>query len=245
MKSLFQLATLSTLFLMGCTTQTKTHAPGVLEREVTLATETVENTIDNWDKNVSPWLFRGTSGMAVFPDATKKGFLLGRSKGSGVLSIQKEDGTWSLPVFIAFRGRSAGLQVGTQGSRLMLAFKNSDPVELVKNRRSVKSGNISVMAGPRGHDVGAGTDDKLAADVYSYAYGQGLFAGISLESMALEVDWQANMAYYNLSPADYIDAILSERVDIIPDSAEAFRMALYEAATWAAENDHAPFKGTR
>jgi lipid-binding SYLF domain-containing protein len=243
MKSLLQLATLSTMFLMGCTTPT--HNLAALEQEVTLATETVENTINNWDKNVSPWLFRGTSGVAVFPDATKRGFLLGRSKGSGVLSVRKKDGEWSLPIFIAFRGHSAGLQAGTQGSRLMLAFKNSDPVELVKNRRSVRSGNISVMAGPRGHDVGAGTDDKLAADVYSYAYGQGLFAGISLESMTLEIDWGANMTYYNLSPADYIDAILSEKVGTIPDSAETFRMALYEAATWAAENDRASFKGTR
>jgi len=216
---------------MGCNTPSKTDSVNALKNELARATETVENTIDNWDENVSPWLFKGTSGVAVFPDVVKKSFLLGRSKGRGVLSVQQKDGSWSLPIFITLHGRSAGLQAGARGSNLILAFKNSDPIGLIKDQSSVKSGNISVMAGPRGHDVGAGTDSHMSAGVYSYAYGKGLFVGVSLGSMKIEIDWGANMAFYGISVGD-IDSILSGRVKKSAGSTEQFRHALETASVW-------------
>ena len=53
-----------------------------------------------------------------------------------------------------------------------------------------------VAAGPVGRRAEAATDVELAAEIYSYSRNRGLFACVSLEESALEVDDAANAAFY-------------------------------------------------
>jgi lipid-binding SYLF domain-containing protein len=57
-------------------------------------------------------------------------------------------------------------------------------------------GDISATAGPVGRNSTASTDYKLEAEVYSYSRSRGLFAGISLAGVAIDIDSKANQAFY-------------------------------------------------
>jgi lipid-binding SYLF domain-containing protein len=44
--------------------------------------------------------------------------------------------------------------------------------------------------------VEAATDMQLKAEIYSYSRNRGLFAGVSLEGAAMQIDNDANAAFY-------------------------------------------------
>jgi lipid-binding SYLF domain-containing protein len=58
-------------------------------------------------------------------------------------------------------------------------------------------GDFAVSAGPVGRNTSASTDGKLQASIYSYSMSKGLFAGLSLEGAYVDVDENANKAYWN------------------------------------------------
>ena len=57
-------------------------------------------------------------------------------------------------------------------------------------------GDLAVSAGPVGRSTSASTDGKLKASIYSYSMSKGLFAGLSLEGAYVDVDKNANKAYW-------------------------------------------------
>jgi lipid-binding SYLF domain-containing protein len=56
--------------------------------------------------------------------------------------------------------------------------------------------DAAVAAGPVGRQVGGATDAALKAEIYSYSRSRGLFAGVSLEGSVLQIDDEANAAFY-------------------------------------------------
>ena len=57
--------------------------------------------------------------------------------------------------------------------------------------------DTSIAAGPVGRHLEAGTDVELKAEILSYSRSRGLFAGLSLEGAALQIDDDANAAFYD------------------------------------------------
>ena len=49
--------------------------------------------------------------IAIIPNVVKAGFILGGTRGTGVLAVRNSKGEWSNPAFVTLTGGSVGLQV--------------------------------------------------------------------------------------------------------------------------------------
>ncbi len=141
-------------------------------------------------------LLQVTQGIIIVPKLINAGFIVAGKRGKGIAMVKMEDGTWSNPVFVTITGGSVGLQAGVQAVDLVLIFKNRNTLEKIGNGSFTLGGDISATAGPVGRNSTASTDYKLEAEVYSYSKSKGLFAGISLSGSAIDVDAEANEAFY-------------------------------------------------
>ena len=63
--------------------------------------------------------------IAVFPSLVKAGFVVGGSRGHGVISVRDpKSGAWSSPAFLTITGGSIGFQIGVQEVDLVLVVQN-------------------------------------------------------------------------------------------------------------------------
>ena len=141
-------------------------------------------------------LLRQSAGVAIIPDVTQGGFIVGARHGNGVLVTRNPDGTWSNPVFISLTGGSIGLQVGGQSSDVVMVFPTQYLVERVLANEADFGGNVSGVAGPVGAQpvdpIGTGSSNK----VYTYSRREGLFGGVALEGGDLSVNNDRIVEYY-------------------------------------------------
>lgn len=141
-------------------------------------------------------LLEVTQGIIIVPKLINAGFVLSGKRGKGLAMVKLEDGTWSNPVFVTLTGGGVGLQAGLQSIDLVLIFKSRETLENIGKGSFTLGGDISVAAGPVGRSSSASTDYKLEAEVYSYSRSKGLFAGISLNGLAIDIDEKGNSAFY-------------------------------------------------
>lgn len=135
-------------------------------------------------------------GVAIIPDCVKLGFVLGGQHGRGVVVMRERDGSWRAPIFVSITGGSIGWQVGAQSTDFVLVFKTQKSVDGLLRGKFTLGADASIAAGPAGRRAGAATDTQLKAEIYSYSRNRGLFAGVSLDGSALQVDDVANATYY-------------------------------------------------
>ena len=143
-------------------------------------------------------LLTEAQGVAVIPDVMKIGFVGGVRRGHGVMFVRDADGEWSLPQFITLTGGSVGWQAGIQATDVVLIFKSRKGVEGLMKRRFTIGADASVSAGPIGRDAEAATDATLKAEILSYSRSRGLFAGVSIDGSALDVDHRAHLGFYGV-----------------------------------------------
>lgn len=149
------------------------------------------------EKGVPPSLLNRAQGIAIIPGMIKAGFIIGGRHGSGVIVIRNSEGGWSNPVFITLTGGSVGWQIGAQSTDIILVFKSRKGVDNIMKGKFTLGADAAVAAGPVGRQAEAATDIELKAEIYSYSRSRGLFAGISLEGAGLQIDDDANAAFYS------------------------------------------------
>ncbi len=148
------------------------------------------------EKAIPPALLSDAQGIAIIPGVIKLGFVVGGQYGRGVLVVREKDGSWSRPVFVTLTSGSVGWQIGAESTDFVLVFKTRKSVDGVLNGKFTLGADAAVAAGPVGRRAEAATDVKLGAEIYSYSRNRGLFAGISLEGSALQVDDGGDAAFY-------------------------------------------------
>lgn len=142
-------------------------------------------------------LLKEAKGVAIFPSVVKAGLVLGGQYGEGlVLRRDPASKRWYGPTFSTIAGASWGLQVGAQSIALVLVITNDRGLEGFKANNVKLGGDFAVAAGPVGRRGEMSTDYKLKASIYSYSMTKGLFAGISLDGSAINVDKDANKEYW-------------------------------------------------
>lgn len=141
-------------------------------------------------------LLNNAQAIAIVPDVVKVGFVLAGRRGHGVIVVRNPDGSWSNPVFITLTGGSVGWQVGVQSTDVILVFKSQKSARHVLDGQFTLGADAAVAAGPLGRQAAAATDVELRAEIYSYSRSRGLFAGVSLDGSVMEVDSNANAAFY-------------------------------------------------
>ena len=136
-------------------------------------------------------------GVALFPSVVKAGLVFGGQYGEGLV-LRRDPATkrWYGPSFVSVTGASWGLQIGAQSIALVLVITNERGLDGFKGNNVKLGGDLAVAAGPLGRRGELGTDYKLKASIYSYSMTKGLFAGLSLEGAAVNVDKNANQVYW-------------------------------------------------
>ena len=85
--------------------------------------------------------------------------------------------------------------------------------------------DASVAAGPVGRQASAGTDAAFKAEVYSYSRSRGAFIGLALDGGAMNIDDEADAAFYN-KPGVLAADIMSGSVTSQDQSAQRFLAAV-------------------
>jgi len=168
------------------------------EAKVQASTAVMKEIMEIPESSIPPSLLASAHGIAIFPDLLKAGFILGGRYGVGVLLIRNEDRTWGNPVFFRLIGGSIGWQIGAQSTDVILVLKSIRSLDAICGGKFTLGVDASIAAGPVGRQAEAGTDVLLRAEILSYSRSRGLFLGLSLEGAAIQVDYGATSAFYNL-----------------------------------------------
>ncbi len=141
-------------------------------------------------------LLADAQGVAIIPDVIKIGFVAAVRRGRGVVLVREPNGAWSLPQFITLTGGSVGWQAGIQGTDVVLVFRTKKSINGLLSGKFTVGADASAAAGPVGRNAAAATDARLQAEILSYSRSRGLFAGVSLDGTAIEMDPVAQSLYY-------------------------------------------------
>lgn len=172
-------------------------------------------------ESIPPTMLNDASGVAIFPNMIKGGFILGVNYGKGVLHVRNQDGSWSPPVMVTMGGGSLGFQAGVQAADIILVFKTPRSLNGILNGQKVTLGaDASIAAGPVGRQANASTDARLGAEIYSYARSRGLFLGVSLGGSDVSIDNNANSMLYGRFGVTPTDVFQNRGLAIRPEVAQ-------------------------
>jgi lipid-binding SYLF domain-containing protein len=138
--------------------------------------------------------------VIIVPSVKRAAFVVGANYGRGVMTCRLgEDfkGVWSAPSMYAIEGGNFGLQIGIQGSDLVLLVMNDGGVNALLSSKVKLGADLSVAAGPIGRNMQASTDLSMRSQILSYSRAHGLFAGVALDGSTLRPDDFANEALYH------------------------------------------------
>jgi len=166
------------------------------EETIRAAGDVLQQFLDLQIREIPEALLAEAHGVAIIPNVIKLGFVLGGQRGKGVVIIRERDGSWRAPLFVTITGGSIGWQIGAQSTDFVLVFKSQKSVDGLMKGKCTLGADAAVAAGPVGRRAGASTDVELKAEIYSYSRNRGLFAGVSLDGSALQVEDAANAVYY-------------------------------------------------
>lgn len=154
---------------------------------------------------------RAASGVIIFPQLVRGGFIVGAEGGSGVLLARATDNSWGPPAFMRLTAGSVGLQIGGQVSETVLVIMNDGALDAVLSQHFSFGGDASVAVGPVGKGVRASSTANLGGDIIAFSRTQGLFGGGSLEGAALTARNELNAAYYDALDATPYEIVIDRR----------------------------------
>lgn len=161
------------------------------------AIEILRDLTETPDDGIPHYLLERAEAIVVVPNMIRGGFILGAKHGRGIVSARdRVSGMWSPPAFVAMTGGSVGWQIGAQSVDLVLLVMNQNGVRRLLDNQFTLGGEVSVAAGPVGRTANAATDPSLESQILAYSRAKGLFAGATLEGVALRADDDANEEFY-------------------------------------------------
>ena len=182
-------------------------------KKIDLASELFREITKTPEKGIPSELLSNAYGLAIIPGAIKLSFIVSGRYGKGILMMRTEDGEWSNPCFITFVGRGLGWHIGAQSSDIILVFKNKRGLDAIRKGKLSLGVDAAVASGPVGPAKEPATETQLKADVYSYSYSKGIFAGVTLESGSLRVYDSANASFYGKKPINAADILMAKDND--------------------------------
>lgn len=156
------------------------------------------NQIAGFDQIIPPNVLREAKGLAIIT-VLKAGFLFSGRAGLGVIVARLPDGSWSPPLAIFTTGAGVGGQIGAEITDFVFILNTKSAVDSFAQIGSVTLGtNVSIAAGPVGRNAeAAGTASlRSASAIFAYSKTKGLFAGVSLEGLAIVERRDANRKFY-------------------------------------------------
>jgi SH3 domain-containing YSC84-like protein 1 len=186
------------------------------------------------DKAIPENILEKAECVAVFPDVLKAGFIVGGRGGRGVASCRMGS-SWSAPVYLNLGGGSFGLQIGAQSTDFVILVMNKEGVDSLLKSKFALGGDASVAAGPVGRQAGASTDARFDAQILSYSRTKGLFAGLELKGVMVQVDKDDMRDAYGRDVT--AKEVLRENKVTAPAGIKAFPNTLAKYSTRIASKD--------
>ena len=171
--------------------------------KVNNAIEVIEEMVEIPEEGIPEALLGKAYGIAIIPKVIKAAWVVGGRFGKGVLLVRDENSRWGNPCFIRIAGGSVGWQIGIQSADIILVFKRKKSIDSITEGKITLGADAAVAAGPVGRRAEVSTDIELEAEIYSYSKSRGLFAGVSVEGSAIQIDEDANASFYD---RDYLSA---------------------------------------
>lgn len=172
--------------------------------------------------------------VIIIPSVKKVAWAFGVKYGRGVMTCRLGEnfkGPWSAPSMYALEGGNFGLQIGLQGTDLVLLIMNDRGVDSLLGSKVKLGGDLSVAAGPIGRSMEASTDLAMRAKILAYSRAHGIFAGVALDGSTLRPDEHANEALYGrvIKPREIVRSsgvpVPSEAMPLIQYMEQAGRVA--------------------
>jgi lipid-binding SYLF domain-containing protein len=211
---------------------------GEKERDrITASTNVVKDIFNAPDKGIPLSVLDGTKCVVVIPDLKKAAFIVGGDYGRGVMTCRTGEnfkGPWSAPVMMASGGGDIGLQLGVEGTDVVILVLNDEGARSIVKSKVKLGAEASVAAGPVGRTQGASTNEVMKAEMLSYSRSRGLFAGVSVSGMTLRADDDANQNLYGQKVSS--QQILQGEV-AMPDEATPLIAELKKATASAAQQE--------
>lgn len=198
--------------------------------KVEVATEVLTEIMAIPEKAIPPSLLHNAYGVAVIPGVLKASFVVGGRYGWGVLAVRSKEAGWSNLCFVSLAGGSVGYQIGAQSTDIILVFKSSRSIDGIMRGKYTLGADAAVAAGPVGRQAGAATDVEFKAEIYSYSRSRGLFAGVSFEGAALQIDHNSNVAFYGKQGITPGDIFAGKGIEV-PARANEFKQVLTKYTT--------------
>lgn len=175
-----------------------THAEGRKESaKLNDSVDVVEQIVSIPERGIPPALLGKAEGIVIIPGVIKAGFIVGGRYGTGIIMLRNRETGWSNPVFVTLAGGSIGWQIGVESIDIILVFRTARSVDGLLRGKFTLGADASIAAGPVGRTVGAATDVELKSEILSYSRSRGLFAGLALEGASLQIDHDADDAFYD------------------------------------------------
>jgi lipid-binding SYLF domain-containing protein len=194
----------------GTATRDDESLSSELER-VKDAIEIMEEMVAIPEEGIPEALLSKAYGIAIIPKVIKAAWVIGGRYGKGVLLVRNDSGRWGNPCFIRIAGGSVGWQIGVQSADIVLVFKRKKSIESITEGKITLGADAGVAAGPVGRRAEASTDIGLEAEIFSYSKSKGLFAGLSVEGSAIQIDGEANATFYDSNTVSARDILFSEK----------------------------------
>ena len=204
---------------------------------ITTAADVVKDTFNAPDKGVPLSVLNGTKCVIVIPDLKKAAFIVGGDYGRGVMTCRTGSnfkGPWSAPIMMASGGGDIGLQLGVEGTDVVILVLNEEGARSIQRSKVKLGAEASVAAGPVGRTQEAATNEAMKAQMLSYSRSRGLFAGVSVSGMTLRVDGDANENLYGRKVTS--QQILQGEVTM-PDEAKPLIAQIRKATAKAAQQE--------
>lgn len=196
------------------------------EDRVYKAIEVIEEMVEIPEEGIPEALLSKAYGIAIIPKVIKAAWVVGGRYGKGVLLVRTESGRWSAPCFIRIAGGSVGWQIGVQSADIILVFKRRKSIDSITEGKITLGADAGVAAGPVGRRAEASTDIELKAEIYSYSKSRGLFAGVSIEGAAIQIDEEANAKFYDGDHLNARDILFGKEKIKAPEVADKLRKIL-------------------
>ncbi len=193
---MFRIPTLA-IFAIGLMALPASAAPPAPRETLKSAKDVLNELNETPAKAIPKALLQNAEAIVVFPNTIKGGLVVGGRVGHGVAIVRDKDKGWGDVRFLDLGGASVGFQVGVQSTDVVLVFKNRKGLErILDGKAKLKLGaDASVAAGPLGREAEIATDVLLKSEIFSYSRSRGLFAGVSLEGVVLEVNADTNASF--------------------------------------------------
>jgi lipid-binding SYLF domain-containing protein len=152
--------------------------------------------LSNIKNGVPKQILKEAKALIIIPSLHKAGMMVGVKYGEGIVSVRRDNGTWSYPFFVEIGGGSLGLQFGYENTTTLLIFRTKESIKGLQSEKFTLGAGASASAGTLGANYEKSAEGDFSSEIITYSQANGLFAGASLEGAVISNLKSKNSALY-------------------------------------------------